>query len=302
MMRLTFLILIALVVGFQRSSAQILESVELGRVCTMFGEAPPARLTLFAADKQAQDAVGRILGTVGLERNFEIRAAGVPNAAAEIKGTRRFIFYSQTFFERTKSSTGTDWGPISILAHEVGHHLQGHTLDRVGSRPKEELEADSWSGFVLQKMGASLNDAQAAMTRFSSDVASDSHPAKHDRLAAIANGWRRACENDEKCRTGQSTSRPTPTPTPTPTPAPTPSPTVHRALGPDSCEYARDAECDEPSLCDVGTDTTDCRVPRINFATSCVTVLLACPMGVQIPVGSACFCPTLFGPINGLAQ
>ena len=28
--------------------------------------------------------------------------------------------------------------------------------------------------------------------------------------------------------------------------------------GPDSCEYANDGECDEPNLCDVGTDTTDC--------------------------------------------
>ena len=29
--------------------------------------------------------------------------------------------------------------------------------------------------------------------------------------------------------------------------------------GPNSCRYARDGECDEPNLCDLGTDTADCR-------------------------------------------
>ena len=30
------------------------------------------------------------------------------------------------------------------------------------------------------------------------------------------------------------------------------------ASGPDSCVWAMDGECDEPNLCDPGTDTTDC--------------------------------------------
>ena len=35
--------------------------------------------------------------------------------------------------------------------------------------------------------------------------------------------------------------------------------------GPNSCQYARDGQCDEPNLCDAGTDTSDCGslpVPR----------------------------------------
>lgn len=296
-MRMTLVVLVALVAGFQHSSsAQILESsVELGNICTMFGETAPARLTLFAPDRQTQDAVSRILGTVGLEQNFDVRAAAVPNAAAEIRGTRRFIFYSQTFFERMKTSTGSDWAAISILAHEIAHHLQGHTLDRLGSRPKEELEADSWSGFVLQKMGASMNDAQVTMTKLAGDMATATHPAKGDRLAAIANGWRRASQNSSS--PGPPVKEPPVVRQPIGDPPPR-----SLAAAPDSCEYARDGECDEPNLCQIGTDTTDCRAPRPAIATSCITVLLTCPMGVQIPVGSSCFCPTLFGPINGVAQ
>ena len=29
------------------------------------------------------------------------------------------------------------------VAHEIGHHLQGHTIQRGGSRPPIELEADN---------------------------------------------------------------------------------------------------------------------------------------------------------------
>ena len=34
-----------------------------------------------------------------------------------------------------------------------------HTLERGGSRPEIELEADEFSGFVLRKMGATLPQA-----------------------------------------------------------------------------------------------------------------------------------------------
>ena len=41
--------------------------------------------------------------------------------------------------------------------------------------------------------------------------------------------------------------------------------------GANSCRYARDGECDEPDLCDRGTDTADCSGvrPDRDFANSC---------------------------------
>jgi hypothetical protein len=57
-----------------------------------------------------------------------------------------------------------------------------------------ELEADEFSGFVLQKLGASLEEAQAAMSLIGSEKASRTHPAKSDRLSSIAMGWNEAAE------------------------------------------------------------------------------------------------------------
>jgi len=144
------------------------------------------------ADGSALEVIERILGVVGLKPNFEIRAANVPNAAAVIIKNKRYILYNPKFISAINSASGNNWSGISIIAHEIGHHLNGHTLTNMGSRPDIELEADEFSGFVLNKLGADLSDAQAALTIAASQKASHTHPAKRDRLAAIATGWRNA--------------------------------------------------------------------------------------------------------------
>ena len=148
----------------------------------------------FESDAEAQAATKRIMDQTGLVQNFTIRAANVPNAAAVINGETRMILYNQEFMQRVKRTTSTDWAAISIMAHEVGHHLQGHTIKAGGSRPPSELEADRYSGFVLFKMGATLDQALAAMNSLGSDVGSATHPPKSARLAAITNGWQAASD------------------------------------------------------------------------------------------------------------
>ena len=140
----------------------------------------------------AQDVIQQIIDVVGLKPNFEIRAARIDNAAAVIYGGKRYILYNPNFFSALTKSTGTRWAAVSVLAHEIGHHLDGHTLSQIGSEPKSELEADEFSGFVLRKMGASLSDAQAAMKIAATQRATYTHPAQYDRLTAIANGWNKA--------------------------------------------------------------------------------------------------------------
>lgn len=151
----------------------------------------------FEPDDEAQEIVEKILHRSGLEPNFRLMAANIPNAAAVVKannneGSDRIILYSQDFMERVKQRTRTDWAAISILAHEIGHHLQGHTLQAGGSRPSIELEADKYSGYVAAMLGGSLDDAQTAIKLLSSDAGSMTHPPKSARLAAITNGWKQA--------------------------------------------------------------------------------------------------------------
>ncbi len=146
----------------------------------------------FRSNAEAEAVANDIMSVVGLTPNFKIQAAKVPNAAAVVYGQERYVFYNPKFIESVKESTNTNWGGISIMAHEIGHHLNGHTLRDGGSRPDMELQADEFSGFVLRKMGASLEEAQVAMRTLASEYGSATHPAKRQRLSSIEKGWKRA--------------------------------------------------------------------------------------------------------------
>jgi hypothetical protein len=88
-----------------------------------------------------------------------------------------------------------------------------------------------------------------------------------------------------------------------------------------SCRYAHDGECDHPGLgtgsCPPNTDQDDCSAnvmfnnlspptppnqAPIPIASACFTPFGACPMGVALPVGSQCYCPSFQGPVWGFAQ
>jgi hypothetical protein len=138
----------------------------------------------------ARDIIDEIMGAVGLKPKFEVvSSAKVPNAAAVIMNGKRYVLYNPRFMAAVNNAVKTDWAGISILAHEIGHHLNGHTLDRGGSNPADELEADEFSGFVLRKMGASVEEAVAAMKLISDEEGSHTHPGRSPRLAAITKGW-----------------------------------------------------------------------------------------------------------------
>ena len=141
----------------------------------------------------ATDVIREITDAVGLKARFELRATReVDNAAAVVYNGKRFLLYNPDFLSSVNRAGHTDWAGISILAHEMGHHLNGHTLRAGGSQPTDELEADEFSGFVLRKLGASLAQAQAAMATVPDAEDSPTHPGRAPRLAAIGQGWQRA--------------------------------------------------------------------------------------------------------------
>ncbi len=153
----------------------------------------------FAGPARAQtapaptDVIREITDAVGLKARFELRATReVDNAAAVVYEGKRYLLYNPAFLSAVNRAGHTDWAGISILAHEMGHHLNGHTLRAGGSQPADELEADEFSGFVLRKLGASLAQAQAAMATVPDADDSPTHPGRTPRLAAIGQGWQRA--------------------------------------------------------------------------------------------------------------
>jgi hypothetical protein len=154
--------------------------------------APIAKASRVAAAPGNRDIIKEIIDVVGLQPRFQVQEADVENAAAIISGGQRYILYNRQFLAAVNNAVKTDWAAISILAHEIGHHLNGHTLSRGGSNPSDELEADEFSGFVLRKMGASLAEAQAAISLLSEERSSHSHPGRSIRLASISKGWNNA--------------------------------------------------------------------------------------------------------------
>lgn len=153
----------------------------------------PGRSASPSGADDAKEIITDIISVVGLKANFEIRAVSdIPNAAAITLRGKRFIAYNPRFITKLNSAAGNKWASVSVLAHEIGHHLNGHTLVNTGSQPPLELEADEFSGFVLQKMGASLSQAQAAMKIAANYKPSLTHPGQRDRLVAIEKGWNQA--------------------------------------------------------------------------------------------------------------
>ena len=133
-----------------------------------------------------------ILKVAGKKANFLVAEARVPNAMAVLTNGKRYILYNPGFIERLTKVTGTPWAGISVLAHEIGHHLKTHTENGKTIPMATELEADEFSGYVLRKMGATLEEAQAAMKTLASERATRTHPARDDRLTSIADGWEEA--------------------------------------------------------------------------------------------------------------
>jgi hypothetical protein len=146
-------------------------------------------ITLHYPRTRELNQINSILKFSGLSSNFRIYSAEINNAVATIIDYKRYIIYDPRLLSYTDDRSGGYWSSMSILAHEIGHHLSGHTITNKGSNPTDELEADKYSGFILYKLGATLQQASAAMQSLGSEHGSVTHPAKSDRLGAITKGW-----------------------------------------------------------------------------------------------------------------
>jgi hypothetical protein len=141
---------------------------------------------------EAHEQVDRIVRVSGLEMNFEMVVDPSTPAAAAIVNGQRVILFDPRFMAQVANSICPDWGAMSILAHEVGHHLAGHTLRQSTNPWRDELEADEFSGFVLARLGATLAETTSAAAKILPDEPTQTHPGRKDRIAAIVHGWQNA--------------------------------------------------------------------------------------------------------------
>lgn len=103
-------------------------------------------VTLYKPRLREINQINSILKFSGLSSNFKIYSANIDNAVAIIVNGKRYILYDPNLLAHTDQNSGSYWSSMSILAHEIGHHLAGHTITNKGSNPPDELEADKYSG------------------------------------------------------------------------------------------------------------------------------------------------------------
>ncbi len=144
-------------------------------------------------DSQVDMVIEDICAHIGLTCNFDVFPARVPNAMAYMIDGKRVVMYSPEFIDKVQHGKGQpSWETLSVLVHELGHHLLGHMFANDGNFPVRELEADKFSGFMLYRMGATLKEAQANIRNMAQEKETPSHPGRSRRLAAIEGGWKAA--------------------------------------------------------------------------------------------------------------
>ena len=205
------------------------ETMKIAHSCSYDGEESNLTLYVDEPSKKANDIVAKIMKANVLNANFIVKSADCKNALATTEGGKRYILYNTTFLENLKSKANTVWACYSVLAHEIGHHLNYDDLAETDEKKRRifELQADKYAGGILYQMGATLEQAQAGINTFSLEGETKTHPPKQARLNAVANGWKQAQENrpqmDEE--TPNDEDKPAPKPVKKDPPKPSVEPT-----------------------------------------------------------------------------
>lgn len=154
-------------------------------------------------EQAAAQLVGKIRELVGLTSlKIEVRnCENVNNVEAVSYRDRFYIFINPDYMRRSKvmnaawsagvklPSVVTDPQLAVILAHELGHILDGHF--NLGKEPgeAEELKADEFAGITMARMNFGLEKGFQVYRTLPAH-GGDSHPPLSERLAAFERGYR----------------------------------------------------------------------------------------------------------------
>jgi hypothetical protein len=156
----------------------------------------------FMSEQDVEGLIANILSMQGLNNRFVVLACtSVENCIATIdKNNRPIILYNPNFLKSVKklgfkeadipSILEKDWSTLTILAHEIGHHLNNHITNPLpgATEIQLELEADKTAGFLVYLMGGTLEKAKMAFQGVS-ETGGYTHPKRQDRIAALTNGY-----------------------------------------------------------------------------------------------------------------
>lgn len=155
----------------------------------------------FSSNKSATDALNKILNVIGASQNFSLISCDeINNALAITYKGERYILYDRNFLNNLEELSN-NWSSTFILAHEIGHHINGHTRDFLISnvldnqsledRRKEEIEADEFAGFIVSKLGAKFSQIENTIKLIATNESDlySTHPSYDKRIAAVRRGF-----------------------------------------------------------------------------------------------------------------
>lgn len=113
------------------------------------------------ANPRETQLVQSMMSYTGVPANFSIYRGDVSNALATQYRNERLIIYNKDLFSRIDRESDSYWSSVSIIAHEIGHHLSFnlHSSNSI----ELELEADQFVAAILYKMGADSSLVQLAV-------------------------------------------------------------------------------------------------------------------------------------------
>ena len=156
-----------------------------------------------------ENMIDRILTIGNIRQKYNVcRLPHFSNVGAIIYKNKRLIAYDPVFLHKLARQSGElHWGKVTVLAHEIGHHIYRHPdkmptlkklprMKRLALQRQYELQADEFAGKVLANMGASLGNTQALirLLKVHQKVALSSHPDANKRVAAVTRGWNIGCQ------------------------------------------------------------------------------------------------------------
>jgi hypothetical protein len=177
------------------------------------GKLVERELALYSPSESAERWLRKLLATLGVSSaSIELYDGPYENNAVAFiyqPNDRRMIGYDGVWLNEVigkDQGTTRDWSALAIIAHEVGHHLNGHPLDKAEAQKSEvryrwEMESDIFAGVHLYKLGARpyAVAAKAFIAMNPPIAATATHPSRDARTQAFRQGWLRAQNDDNIC-------------------------------------------------------------------------------------------------------
>jgi len=191
MKKLLLLLLLVPMVSFGQNRSGL-------ELCIFLQQATPQ----FTSTGIANNALDKILEVNNLRGEFVLVPCDqISNVVAMTYNGTRYVLYDKEFMASLDDDSNIT--NLSILAHEIGHHVNGHVKDIIAvmngksspmslvERRQQELEADEFAGFTLSKLGVSIKQVNKVFKSISDDDTDtySTHPSLSKRLAAVKRGY-----------------------------------------------------------------------------------------------------------------